>query len=46
MIHICYFITEIEELALQRNDVVFVKVDLDDDERAAAMVRLFFGMSS
>ena len=41
MIRICHFITEIEELSSQKSDVVFVKVDVDDNEEAAA-VRLFF----
>ena len=34
-------ITEIEELSSQKSDVVFVKVDVDENEEAAA-VRLFF----
>ena len=41
MIRICHFITEIEELSSQKSDVVFVKVDVDDNEEAAE-VRLFF----
>jgi len=32
---------KIEELSSQKSDVVFVKVDVDDNEEAAA-VRLFF----